>query len=148
MLLAGCQPADNAGEMKEAEEMVPSLSEYAPMAASAWNSDWGAGNAEAIGSQYAEDAVVYPPGSDPVAGREAITKFWGDALAWSTNGSIESTEAANDGSIGYEIGNYVTEDSTGAHVDHGNYMVVWKYIEGSWKIYRDTWSSNMPAEGM
>lgn len=147
-LLVGCQAPDNTGEMKEEMPAIPQLSDQTASAASAWNSDWSAGNAEGLGNQYAEDAIVYPPGDNPVVGRDSITGFWAEQLAFSTNGSIESVEAESDGSIGYEIGNYVIQDSTGVEVDHGNYMVVWKYVDGAWKIYRDTWSTNVPAEGM
>jgi ketosteroid isomerase-like protein len=148
MLIAGCQAADRSGNMEQSTPTIPALSEYAPKAAAAWNSEWAAGNSEAIGNQYADDAIVYPPGEKPVVGRVAITAYWAGALAFSTNGKLESVEADNDGSIGYEVGNYTTEDSTGARIDNGNYLTVWKYVDGSWKIYRDTWSTNLPQENM
>ena len=148
VLLAGCQATDKSGNMDESSPMIPALSEYAPKAAAAWNKDWSAGNSDGIGSQYAEDAIVYPPGEQPVVGRVAITAYWAGALAFSTNGKIESIEADNDGSIGYEVGNYTTEDSTGVRMDYGNYLAVWKYIDGEWKIYRDTWSTNVPADSL
>lgn len=141
LLLAGCQSAD----MEPPAPAVPALAEHASMAAEQWNVAWAAGDAAAIGSNYADDAIMYPPNSDAVVGRAAITEFWAGFLALTTNGSIESGEAANDGTIGYETGTYVVNDSTGAHMDHGKYVVVWRHGDQGWQIVRDIFNTSMPA---
>ena len=146
-LLVGCQAADNDGQMEEAAPVIPSLSEHAPAAADQWNASWSAGDAQAVGNHYADDATLYPPGAESISGRSAITDFWAGGLAVSTNGGIESKSAESDGAIGYETGTYVMEDSTGAHVDHGKFLVVWKYVNGEWKIQHDMWNSDMAPEG-
>lgn len=143
--LFGCQAAENGAQ--ESMPPIPALSEQTAMAETAWNTAFSAGDAETIGSFYAADAVVYPPGEDAVVGREAITEFWAGALAFSTNGSIKSAEADNDGTIGYEVGTYAIQDSTGMEVDHGKYVVVWKYVNGEWKLFRDTWNSSVGSSG-
>ena len=145
-LLVGCQAADNDGQMEQAAPVIPSLSEHAPAVADQWNASWSAGDAQAIANNYADDATLYPPGAEQVTGKVAITDFWAGALAFSTNGGIESTRAENDGAIGYETGTYVIEDSTGAHVDHGKFLVVWKYVNGEWKMQHDMWNSDMAPE--
>jgi hypothetical protein len=30
-------------------------------------------------------------------------------------------------------------------LDTGKYLVVWKRVEGEWKLHRDCWNSNEPA---
>ena len=30
-------------------------------------------------------------------------------------------------------------------LDKGKYVVVWKPVNGEWKLYRDIWNSSMPA---
>lgn len=147
-LLAGCQAANDTGQMEEAMPAVPALAEHAAAVAEAWNTHWSAGDGAAIGEYYADDAVLYAPNAEPLAGKAGITEFWSGLIGTGLVGTLESTEAANDGGLGFETGKYVLEDSAGAHIDHGSYVVVWKYVDGTWKMYRDIWNTNMPAPEM
>ena len=46
----------------------------------------------------------------------------------------------------HEVGRFVTETADGDHIDHGKYVVIWKRIEGEWKLHRDIFNSNMAAQ--
>ncbi len=45
-----------------------------------------------------------------------------------------------------EVGRYVVKDAAGKKIDHGKYIVIWKKVAGTWKLYRDIWNtSDAPA---
>jgi len=100
----------------------------------------------ALAQLYAEDAQVYPPNAAPVAGRPAIQELWRGFLE-SPVGRIELTTTEAEGSelSAWETGRYTLLGANGSTVDEGKYVVVWRRQGDLWKIYRDMWSSNMPA---
>ncbi len=99
----------------------------------------------AVASQYAKDAMAFPPNSDIAMGREAIQTVWKGFIDAGLNATVETAELETAGELGIEIGKYVVNDATGKTVDRGKYVVVWKKEDGSWKMYRDIWNSSMPA---
>ena len=44
-----------------------------------------------------------------------------------------------------ETGKYEIYDAENKLLDKGKYVVVWKLVNGSWKMYRDIWNTSMPA---
>lgn len=114
--------------------------------AQAWEAAWNAGDGAAIAAVYSEDATVMPPGSEPVEGRVAIQTFWQGAID-EIPGTTEELETAHVQVIGdkaIEVGSYKNTGPDGEHLDHGKYVVVWKKVDGEWKIDRDIFNSSMP----
>lgn len=111
----------------------------------AWQEAWNAGDAAAIASLYAENAVLLPPGAEPVTGREAIQAFWQTALdeQAGVTGELETVEVHDFGDAAVEVGSYVDTGPGGEHVDHGKYVAIWKKLDGEWKIIRDIFNSSM-----
>jgi uncharacterized protein (TIGR02246 family) len=111
----------------------------------AWEAGWNAGDAAAIAALYAEDAVIMPPGSEMVKGREAIQAFWQAAIeaAPGETSTLETLEVHSHGDMAVEIGTYANTGPGGEHVDHGKYVAVWMKIDGSWKLVRDIFNSSM-----
>ena len=144
-LLAGCQSTGDSGQMEEAMPAVPPLADYVLAATDDWNMKWSAGNGAGFGEAYADDAILYAPNAEPISGKAAISEFWGGAVASGLQGRIETIESGSDGSVGFETGMYHITDSTGADLDYGSYVVVWKYVDGAWKMYRDIWNTNVAA---
>ena len=126
-------------------ELTPDFAEFAKAAAMTWNEAWANGDAAAINNLYADDALILPPGAEPISGKDATLQLWTDFIAEAPGGGITSVEAVAFGDLGYEYGTYVSEDADGGHLDHGKYLTVWKLVDGEWKIYRDTWNSSMWA---
>ena len=44
-----------------------------------------------------------------------------------------------------ETGNYEMRAENNALVDKGKYVVVWKMVNGGWKLFRDIGNTSMPA---
>jgi uncharacterized protein (TIGR02246 family) len=102
------------------------------------------GDAAAIGNLYTLDAQALPPGSDAVTGREAIQKMWAGVLVSGIAGAVLTTvEIETMGDLAAEVGTYVLSLKDGKAADHGKYVVVWKKVNGQWKLHRDIWNSSV-----
>ncbi len=103
------------------------------------------GDAQALAALYTKDGHVMPPNAKVVSGPKALERlfqsFWeaGDAVI-----KLKTVEADGSGSVGYEVGEYALSGKTGKVTDQGKYIVVWKKVNGRWKLYRDIFNSNMP----
>jgi ketosteroid isomerase-like protein len=62
-----------------------------------------------------------------------------------TFGPTSVHESAS-GDLAYEVGTWATGFDTpaGRHDDHGKYIVVWRKIEGAWKVMADIFNSDVP----
>ena len=106
------------------------------------------GDTAATAALYTEDAIVLPPGQGMVRGRPAIQESMAaDIETNALSGLVLTTSDVRvGGNLAVEVGTYSIQ--AGAMQDEGKYVVVWKKQEdGSWKLHRDIWNSNlMPAE--
>jgi uncharacterized protein (TIGR02246 family) len=105
-----------------------------------------AGNAAEVAGLYTDTATVMPPNGEAVSGRPAIEKLFQALIAAGIKGvtlTAQEVEAHGDSAI--EFGAYSVKDGTGKELDRGKYMVVWKRVQGQWKLHRDIWNSNLPA---
>ena len=104
-----------------------------------------AGDAEAAGECYTEDAQLLPPNSPPVIGREAIASFWEGMFGAIKGVKLETLEVLGQGDAPSEVGSYELTGAEGQKLDHGKYVVVWKKEGEDWKLHRDIWNTNVPA---
>lgn len=94
----------------------------------------------------ADDVVLLIPG-EPVVGREAVAKFYGEAFAnpdFQLSWEPTHAEVIGGGDLGYAVGRYKlstrTKDGKEIHRT-GSYMTTWrKQKDGSWKVIADTGS--------
>ena len=56
------------------------------------------------------------------------------------------TDVGVSGDQAYEWGTFAVTDKSGATVDKGKYLTVYKKEDGKWLIVHDTWNSDMPAQ--
>ena len=96
------------------------------------------------------DAAILVPNAPAAEGTDAIRKWFQDTfnapgfkLSWHATGA----EAARSGDLGYSTGKYELSftDASGKTVsDHGKYVTVWKkQADGSWKVVRDIFNSDL-----
>jgi uncharacterized protein (TIGR02246 family) len=100
-----------------------------------------------ISSLYTDDAMLLPPNHEPVMGRDSITAYWAPLLTPAMKTlHLETAEVGGSGDDVYEVGNYTMLASDGSTADRGKYLVLLKrQSDGGWRLYRDMWSSNLPA---
>jgi len=108
-----------------------------------WQTAFNAGDAAAVATLYAQDGVLHPPNSAPVDGQANIEAFWAKGLE--NGGSIELTtdDMYAMGDAAAETGMWVLTGADGSHADHGHYTLIYKMVDGKWKIASDMWNSDM-----
>ena len=121
-------------------------------AAEAYQAAATAKDAEAVVGFYADDAIMIPPGADPVEGIEAVRSYRfgfietpGVELAF----ELVRAELSGDGSLGWTL---AIGDIT-IHSDEGppgkdlvrDFHSWRKDAQGDWKIVVDFWNSGVPA---
>lgn len=108
-------------------------------------------NVENILSYWADDAVVYPPGQEALAGKMAIRAYVVGSLKtpfFSISWKPSQAVVAASGDVGYTMGeNEITfSDAKGKIVrTEGRYLAVWRREGGgSWKCVVDFWNEGVP----
>lgn len=98
---------------------------------------YNAGDAEAIGGFYTEDAALLPPGSAIVSGRAAIVGHYASAFSQGvTNLRFRVLEIRQAGpQTAVEIGE--TRVAAGDREIDGRYMHIWVLQDGAWMLSRD-----------
>ena len=58
---------------------------------------------------------------------------------------LESVELDGQGDTAIEVGRYRLGSESGQVLDEGKYVVIWKQVDGQWKLHRDIWNTSVPA---
>ncbi|MBK6989291.1 MAG: nuclear transport factor 2 family protein [Bacteroidetes bacterium] len=95
---------------------------------------------------FTQDAKTYPPNSDVVTGRVAISAVNSE---WVNYGIKEFSEESTSfyGNEDYLIdeGKYYLRYGENDIIDKGKYINIWKKENGDWKIYSNIWNTSLPA---
>ena len=113
-----------------------------------WEKAYNGGDAKAVAAQYAEDAMLLPPGASGVSGRAAILAFFTKDIAGSkAAGAVfvipPKTDVGVSGNMGWESGTYKVTVK-GAVVETGKFLSVSRKKDGKWLYIRDTWNADAP----
>lgn len=102
------------------------------------------GDIEAIGQAYTEDASILVNNRDIIKGRDKIEAYWTPGGSSRTiYHKIHPVEITITGDSAYDMGRYEgkTRTANGEEIEwKGKYVIIWKKINGSWKIYIDIWN--------
>jgi uncharacterized protein (TIGR02246 family) len=102
------------------------------------------GDGGAVARLYTDDAQLLPTGSDPISGPAAIRDFWESVLAMGVKDvQLETKEVDAQGATAIEMGQYTLFVDGGQLADRGKYIVVWKLVNGEWKLHRDIWNTSL-----
>jgi ketosteroid isomerase-like protein len=100
---------------------------------------------DALAGFYCEDGKIFPNKSDIIAGRTAIKQRWilpeGVRIL---HHKVTPSEIKIIGNHAYDYGYYEGKTLTKKKTEQpfkGKYVIVWKKIDGDWKIYLDIWNS-------
>ena len=113
-----------------------------------WEKAYNAGDAKGVAAQYADNAVLLPPGASAVSGRTAIQAFFGKEVAASKAAGASfvlnpKTDVGVSGNMGWESGTYKATVK-GAVVETGKFLSVSRKQGGKWLYIRDTWNADAP----
>lgn len=98
---------------------------------------------KAIVQFYASDARLLAPNAPMSTGHAQIEKTWSGVLAAGLADLKLNTETVErQGSVLIEIGTYSA--NFGNKPDKGKYAVIWKKQKGEWKLWLDSFSSDLP----
>jgi uncharacterized protein (TIGR02246 family) len=113
-----------------------------------WASDWEAKRLDYVMGLYAPDAVFVTGDGPRVTGLPAIRKLFENALKnYSAEPSLHSVSSAISGDLGYDSGDYkeiITPAirPTAKLEVHGSYLVIFRRIEGRWRIAEHFWTAS------
>lgn len=103
------------------------------------------GDAASLAEMYTTDGQLLPQNNDFVKGRDAIQAFWQGLMDGGVKESrmeIIDVELVCDTAL--EVSRYMLFDGRGQEIDRGKYIVIWKQVDGQWKLHRDIYNSSMP----
>ena len=113
-----------------------------------WGKAYNGGDVKGVVAQYADDAILLPPGAPRVIGKAAILTFFTKDIAGSqAAGAVfninPKTDVGVSGDMGWESGTY-TATIKGAVVESGKFLSVSRKRDGKWHYIRDTWNADAP----
>jgi ketosteroid isomerase-like protein len=76
-----------------------------------------AGDAEAIGRLFTEDALILFPGQPPVSGRQAIQDLYKKFLGEGIKIAVNAQDFYHSGDIAYGAGTFEAEDGAGNYLE-------------------------------
>ena len=104
------------------------------------------GDTTFLNNIFTKDAKAFPPNSDAVVGRAAISAENSKWVNFDINEFREKTTAFY-GNEDYLIdeGTYYLRYGKVNTIDKGKYLNVWKKEDGDWKMFTNMWNTSMPA---
>ncbi len=108
---------------------------------------FAAGDAAGLAALYTDDGQIFATGMEIVSGAADIEAFWSGLLAGPAKKFVlNTTEVEGHGDTAIEVGYAELFDAAGTKLDTVKYIVVWKQVDGKWKLHRDIFNTNTPAE--
>jgi uncharacterized protein (TIGR02246 family) len=101
---------------------------------------------------FDDNAVVYRRNQEPAIGKEAIRQSYLSDKQMNPNlvsdWKTEKVDVSSSGDMAIEYGTFTITNSgpDGQGTDKGNYVTVFRKIDGKWKIVADIGTSSKPAE--
>lgn len=135
--VASCSQGQGLGEAVSRKAIEAAVQRYVDAS--------NQGDADALASLYADDAVLLPPDHEPVRGRAAIGDFWRQGTDEGLEVSTLTVEV--DGSLGYLVGRYHLPATDEEPADSGKYVMCLKrQRDGAWKLTADIWNRSGGAD--
>lgn len=136
-LLAACATTTTtSSSSNDAESYIRAAT---PRFISAFNS----GNADALSSFYADNAMLLLPNAPVARGAAGVRQAFASMPGPRPTLDFAPDQISSCGDMAYEVGHY-TMSMTGGR-DQGNYVAVWRrQSDGTWKMVADSVVSSIP----
>jgi ketosteroid isomerase-like protein len=133
---------DDSAQLAEHEQVIRRTNEQ-------WLRLIKDGNAKAVAQLYAPDGAIMPPGAPKAQGPSDVEKVWGGLMkmpGFALTFRADDITIAAAGDMALDRGTYrlTTSGPNGPTQDIGKYVVVWRNIDGTWKIAADIFNSDGP----
>ena len=103
------------------------------------------GDSVGVASAYTSDALIMPANSESISGKDAVS-FWGSFIRMGVkDAKLITEEVIGNAELLAETGKYEVYLADNKLADKGKYIVIWKPVEGGWKMYRDIFTTSLPA---
>jgi ketosteroid isomerase-like protein len=101
------------------------------------------GDSATMASEYADDAMVFPPNSEAIK-KEGIASLWGGVLRMGVKDfKLTTDDVTGNADMLAETGRYEVLGEGNKSLDKGKYVVTWRNYNGTWKIFRDIWNTSI-----
>lgn len=108
-----------------------------------FESSFARGDTADIIDFYTDDAMLLPTGFDFVHGKRNIESFWQTAMNMGIRGiKLNIIEVEQHADTAIEMSEYTLYGDNAAIFEQGKGIVIWKKINGAWKMHRDIWNSS------
>lgn len=144
LVILACKPTTPTGLSETDKAAIRKVVDEALAIANAPTKDWAA----YVKTYYAEDAIVLDPNMPAIEGSAAIESLFLKFPSIS-DFKVELLEIEGYGDLAYVRGKYsmmvTPPGATEPIKDVGKYIEIWrKKADGSWKVVRDIWNSDLP----
>lgn len=103
------------------------------------------GDEKAIAAAYTVDGKIFPTNANIIEGESSLEKYWKPAEGYvTTYHKITPVEINVQGDQAYDFGHYEGESKSpdgSLSKWNGKYVIVWKKVDGEWKMYLDIWNN-------
>lgn len=110
-----------------------------------WDNYYNSGDVESLVGLYADDAVRLPNNESVISGKDAIKKDMHMELTKKQKGmtnTSETTDVYGDENTVTEIGRTIRKDASGKVKSTGNYIIIWKKVDGKFVAVREMWNDD------
>lgn len=112
----------------------------------AYGESFASGDSAKFISRYTTDGCLMPANAPKLCGAEALGMFFKGAITMGVKNIVLTTEDVMGGpEFVIEIGTYDLKGDANLSLDNGKYIVVWKMEDGKWKMFRDMYTTSLPA---
>ncbi len=103
------------------------------------------GDAAGLAALYTEDGQLMPPNAGFMTGRPAVQAFWQAVMDMGVKEAvIDIIEVEDHGDTAIEVSRFKLFAEGAQELDQGKFIVIWKRVDGQWKLHRDIFNSSNP----
>ena len=148
LAMAGCgdnKSAESSNETKTDTLDEASIKKIVADGNLKFNQAFVAGDSVTAVHHFTDDARIFPPNSEQLAGKSAFAPVLGQYMKFGIKKfTDETTKVFKAGDYIVEEGNYFFGGDNNTTIDKGKYLCVWQKVDGEWRVCSNMWNTSMP----
>lgn len=102
------------------------------------------GNASQLADLYTDKGMLLPTESSIIQGKRDIAAYWQQGMDMGISSvKLDVVELEQHGDTIIELSNFIMRSADDQLIDQGKGIAIWKLENGTWKIHRDIWNTNL-----